>query len=174
MPLIDGATYGHGWHTSKFEVLREIIEGTDQKIVVFSQFEKAVTLGVAMCDSLGIGCVRHTGKESNKERDEQLTKWRCDSSVQVCFLTIASGSVGLNLTEASICVFMDKAWTIASNDQAANRLHRPGQKSAVTIYELLVRGSIEEWKIEEKLQGKLRLTEEIIQMAERRIKEVER
>jgi SNF2 family DNA or RNA helicase len=174
MPLLNGEKYGHSWHTSKFEVLLELIQSTEQKIVVFTQFERAVTLGMAMCEENGIKAVRHTGKENTRLRDEALSSFRKEEDVQVVWLTTQSGGVGLNLTEASICVFLDKVWSDAANEQAANRIHRPGQKNAVTIYELLVENSIETLRIEPLLNNKRELTEEIIKMANKRVKEEKR
>jgi SNF2 family DNA or RNA helicase len=174
MPLLNGEKFGHGWKTSKFEVLLELIQSTDQKIVVFTQFERAVTLGMAMCEENGIKAVRHTGKENTRLRDEALSAFRKENDVQVVWLTTQSGGVGLNLTEASICVFLDKVWSDAANEQAANRIHRPGQKKAVTIYELLVENSIETLRIEPLLNNKRELTEEIIKMADKRVREERR
>lgn len=171
MPLSDGASYGHGWHTSKFLALLELIQSTDQKIVVFSQFEKAITLLEEMCRHYGIGMVRHTGRETQKSRDLSLDSFRCDPNIQVVGLTTQSGGLGLNLTESSIAVFLDKMWVPAQNEQAAARIHRPGQKFACTVYELLIKNSIESWLVEEKLQGKKDLIKEIIKMHEESVKE---
>lgn len=171
MPLVDGREYGHGYKTSKFLALLEILTATDQKIVVFTQFEKAVTLGIDMCQAHGIGAVRHTGKENNTERDRNIERFKNDPDTQVIFLTIQSGGVGLNLVESCVAVFLDLAWTPATNLQASDRIHRKGQANNVTIYELQVKNSVEEWLIMPKLEGKKDLVKEIIKMAEEFIEE---
>ncbi len=165
MPTTD-EKMGHGYNTAKFKALLDLLESTDQKFVVFSQFERAVTLGMMMCEKHGIKAVRHTGKENTTNRDEAIKQFKCDPATQVIFLTIRSGGLGLNLTEAANCVFLDKDWTPAWNEQAAARIHRPGQKLPCTVYEILVQNSVESWLVEAKLQDKSDMIKEIIRMKE--------
>ena len=41
-------------------------------------------------------------------------------------------------------MLLDPWWNPAVEDQAADRAHRIGQRSAVTVYRLYVRGTVEE------------------------------
>lgn len=68
-----------------------------------------------------------------------------DLDVVVC--TIAKGGVGLTLTRASDAIFVERDWTPAINAQAEDRLHRIGQKDAVTIYNIRAKDTIDVSKI---------------------------
>lgn len=166
MPVEKNVKLGHGYNTAKFRALLELLQSTDQKFVVFSQFERAITLGMMMCAKHGIKAVRHTGVENERAKNEAIQTFKEDEDCQVIFLTIRSGGLGLNLTESSNCVFLDRDWVPAMNEQAAARIHRPGQKHKCVIYEILVENSIESWLVEEKLKGKSDMIKEIIRQSE--------
>lgn len=52
-------------------------------------------------------------------------------------LTIAAGGVGITLTRGSHVLRVDRHWTPSLNAQAVDRLHRIGQRSAVTVTDLV-------------------------------------
>jgi SNF2 family DNA or RNA helicase len=57
---------------------------------------------------------------------------------------LRAGGFGLNLTAADYVIIADPWWNPAVEDQAAGRAHRIGQERPVTVYRLVLRGSIEE------------------------------
>jgi len=59
-------------------------------------------------------------------------------------LTLGTGSVGLNLTEASYVHLVEPHWNPMVEEQAAARPHRIGQTKPVTLYRYIVENSIEE------------------------------
>ena len=60
--------------------------------------------------------------------------------------------MGLNLTGADVVIHYDPWWNVAVQNQATDRAHRIGQKNPVTVYKLIVQGTIEEniLKLQEK------------------------
>ena len=52
--------------------------------------------------------------------------------------------MGLNLTAADYVIHLDPWWNPAVEQQATDRAHRIGQTRPVTVYKLIVKGSIEE------------------------------
>jgi TATA-binding protein-associated factor len=59
-------------------------------------------------------------------------------------LTIAVGGLGLNLTAADTVIFLEHDWNPQKDIQAMDRAHRLGQKRAVNVYRILVKGTLEE------------------------------
>ena len=63
-------------------------------------------------------------------------------------ISLKTGGFGLNLTAADYVIHMDPWWNPAvedqAEDQASDRAHRIGQTRPVTVYRLVVKGSIEE------------------------------
>lgn len=65
-----------------------------------------------------------------------------DTEVLVC--GIRAASEGLTLTASSTVIFLELDFSPSRHDQAESRVHRLGQKNAVTVYYLIALGTIEE------------------------------
>lgn len=59
-------------------------------------------------------------------------------------LSTRAGGLGINLTAADTVIFYDSDWNPTIDSQAMDRAHRMGQTRQVTVYRLLVKGTIEE------------------------------
>ena len=62
----------------------------------------------------------------------------------VFLLTTRVGGLGINLTGANRIIIFDPDWNPSTDMQARERAWRIGQKREVTIYRLMIAGSIEE------------------------------
>jgi len=137
----------------KVDALFEIIDNTEEKVVVFSQFARVVDrLGLA-CNSKGIKYVKITGEVTGSDREVAVQTFQADPAYRVFLCGIKSGGVGITLTAAHIAVFMDKYWSPAINWQAQERLDRIGQTEKVSVIEILASDTIEE-RIEQMLDSK--------------------
>jgi SNF2 family DNA or RNA helicase len=133
--------------SNKIQAMLDIINGISGKVLVFSQYERAVTLACAALDKERppVPYVRYTGKENEKVRDVAVEKFMHDPSVKVMLMTTAAGGLGLTLTAATDAIFLDKMWNPEDNSQAEDRIHRIGQNNHVTIHELLSENTLDEW-----------------------------
>lgn len=134
--------------SNKIKAMMDIIEGTSGKVVIFSQYERAVSLACQAFDKASppIKYVRYTGKEGEKARNEAVEKFMNDPSVKVMIMTTAAGGLGLTLTVAHDAIFLDKMWNPEDNVQAEDRIHRIGQTADhVTIHEILSENTLDEW-----------------------------
>jgi len=59
-------------------------------------------------------------------------------------MSLKSGSLGLNLTEANHVILMDVWWNPFLEDQAIDRVHRFGQKKTVDVVRLTIGNTIED------------------------------
>ena len=76
-------------------------------------------------------------------------------------ISLKAGGTGLNLTGADMVIHYDPWWNVAVQNQATDRAHRIGQKSKVSVFKLIVKGTIEE-KILKMQEEKQNLADEIL------------
>ena len=134
----------------KLEEFRNIIisllEQKGVKIVIFSQWVRMLILAHwAIQDQLGdeTEAVFFTGRQSKKQRVENICRFHDDPDVRIFFATDAGG-VGINLQKAAnICINLDLPWNPAVMEQRIARIHRLGQGHPVQIYNLITENSIE-------------------------------
>jgi len=149
--------------SAKFDELMDIIQENkgEHKIAVFSQFRQGIELFGKRLDEAGIDWVSVTGTVSEEDRRENTRKFQEDPNTRIMLATIEAAGLGLTWTSADIAVFLDRHWTPAINQQAEDRLHRMGQKNAVTIINLVAKDTVEE-RIENMLAKKTRDFDSII------------
>jgi len=149
--------------SAKFDALMDIIEENCQhrKIVVFSQFRKAIELFAPKLEEKGIGYAMVTGEVKQKDRAEATRRFQEDPETRVMLATIEAGGLGLTWTAADMAVFLDRHWTPGINTQAEDRLHRIGQDKSVDIINLVAKNTVEQ-HIENLLATKAKSFEAII------------
>jgi len=145
----------------KIDVLIDILHGTNQKVLIFSQFAKAVKLVAERLKSEDIGYVTFTGETSENERNNAIKQFQTNPEVRVFLATMQTGGTGVTLTAASLVIFLDKHWTPAINEQAVDRTRPHLQKQPIQIIEILARDTIDEM-VEDVLQGKVSIVEAVI------------
>lgn len=114
------------------------------KSVVFSGWTSHLDLIQIALEDHGIRFVRLDGKMSRTQRATSLQVFRDDPEVPVILVSITAGGLGLNLTTASRVFVMEPQFNPAAEAQAADRVHRLGQKREVTITRFIMDGSFEE------------------------------
>jgi SNF2 family DNA or RNA helicase len=152
--------------SSKMKAMMDILEGTAGKVVVFSQYERAVSLACRAFEKANppIEYVRYTGEENEKARNLALEKFSKDPDVKVMIMTTSAGGLGLTLTEAPDAIFLDKMWNPEDNVQAEDRIHRMGQLSDnIVIHEILAEDTLDEW-VENILNTKTSIDASVMDM----------
>ena len=81
--------------------------------------------------------------------------------VPVFLISLRAGGTGLNLTGADVVIHYDPWWNLAVQNQATDRAHRIGQQRKVTVYKLIMKGTVEE-KILAMQEAKKKLAEDIL------------
>lgn len=107
--------------------LVEDYEENEQPLVVFSAHRDPVD---ALAEREGWDTI--TGDTPPEKRSEIVDAFQ-GGRLKGLALTIQAGGVGLTLTRAHECVFVDLAWTPALNAQAEDRLCRIGQDRGVVV-----------------------------------------
>jgi len=145
-------------------ILNNVFESSDEKVVIFSQWERMTRLIAAELDKLGIRYeYLHGGVPSEKRKVlmENFTELP-ESRV---FISTDAGSTGLNLQVASILINIDLPWNPAILEQRIARIYRIGQQRNIQIINLVAPSSLEE-RILSTLNFKTSLFEGILDNGE--------
>jgi SNF2 family DNA or RNA helicase len=111
------------------------------KVLVFSQFARMLELLEQHLCMRKIGCLRLDGQ--TRDRQPIIDRFNQDPDVSVFLISMKAGGFGLNLTAADTVILFDPWWNPMVEEQAADRVHRFGQKRPVTVYRLLTEETIE-------------------------------
>jgi SNF2 family DNA or RNA helicase len=121
--------------SSKIDNLLDLIqnEADGQKMIIFSRFEKMISLVEGVLNKNKIKCTRITGKEKDSKLRQKNRELFQDpkSGVNVILITTA-GSESLNLQAAEHFVFLDHPWSEGDLVQLIGRMVRIGS-SYVTV-----------------------------------------
>ncbi|WP_352423852.1 DEAD/DEAH box helicase [Proteiniphilum sp.] len=141
-------------------ILDEFLDGSQEKAVIFSQWERMTRLVAAELDKKGIRYEYLHGGVPSAKRKDLMDNFMNDPDCRV-FLSTDAGSTGLNLQAASLIVNMDLPWNPAVLEQRIARIHRMGQKNNVQVINLVSTGTIEEQMLD-KLNFKSSMFEGIL------------
>jgi SWI/SNF-related matrix-associated actin-dependent regulator of chromatin subfamily A-like protein 1 len=84
------------------------------------------------------------GRDAVPEREATVRAFQAGDGPQLLIAATRVAAQGFTLTRASNVAFLELEWTPAMHDQAEDRLHRIGQRDAVTAWYLLAAGTIDE------------------------------
>lgn len=141
------------------ELINRAIEG-EHKMLIFSQFTSMLDILSKELEQRKISYYIITGATAKEKRLELVKKFNSDD-VPIFLISLKAGGTGLNLTGADMVIHYDPWWNISAQNQATDRAHRIGQTKIVTVYKLIVKGTIEE-KIVKMQQDKADLANEIL------------
>lgn len=88
--------------------------------------------------------VKISGNMSIEDRNESIRKFKEEVS-QILIATPQSAKEGLTLTVANNAIFYDRSFSLDDYLQAQDRIHRISQTKECNIYNIMIKGSIDEW-----------------------------
>ena len=125
------------------ELLSELAEQPDRKIILFSEWRKMLDLIEPILGEIELPFVRLDGHVPQKDRAAIVRRFQTDPDCRVIIMTNA-GSTGLNLQAANTVINVDLPWNPAILEQRVARAHRMGQKNPVDVFLLVTEDTIEE------------------------------
>lgn len=155
--LSDGTHIEFIQDAGKFQELHNIIMDYRDKIVVWCNF---VPLVKYLTNKYGGSAVSFYGDMSEQEREEALRKFKKEEQYRLFIGQVATGGLGLNLTEAQTEIFFDLPNSPMLYLQAQDRCHRIGTTGTVSIIHLLSQDSID-LKIMKSIQKKIKLIDKL-------------
>lgn len=110
------------------EIAREVLDSGEQ-LVIFTEFLDSARALKAELEEYGVGFI--TGDVNDKEVQQHKEKFQA-GLLKLMICTFKRGGVGHTLTAASTVILHDRPWRPGDAEQGEDRLHRQGQRSAVT------------------------------------------
>ena len=150
-----------------FNILEQVLQTGDEKIVIFSQWERFTRLIALELDRLKIGYANLNGQVASHKRKNLFDQFNNDADCRI-FLSTDAGGVGLNLQAGSLLINMDLPWNPAVLEQRIGRIYRHGQKRNINIINLVAQHTIEHSMLG-KLKFKTALSEGILDNGEANI-----
>lgn len=124
------------------DLVRNGIQG-GHKILLFSQFTSMLAIIGKRLSAEEIPYYTLTGSTPKEDRMQMVQAFE-NGGVPVFLISLKAGGTGLNLTAADMVIHYDPWWNVAAQDQATDRAHRIGQEKQVTVFKLIMKGTIEE------------------------------
>lgn len=156
MPNFEGSS-------SKLERLMEYLEearANGKRVVLFSQFTSMLKIIRERLDAIDVDYHYLDGQTKNEDRMHLTTRFNTGEK-DLFLISLKAGGTGLNLTGGDTVILYDSWWNPAIEDQAADRVHRFGQKKSVQIIRLITTGTIEE-RINDLQEKKRELIDSVI------------
>ncbi len=129
-----------------------------EKKIVFTQYLKSLDYLTDLLDREKINYTTFSGKMSTSEKNRSIADFKNEAPV---LLSTESGGEGRNLQFCRTIVNFDLPWNPMKIEQRIGRLHRIGQTRDVFIFNLSVRGTIEDY-IVDILDNKINMFEMVI------------
>ena len=119
------------------------IAAEDEKMIIWTTFVKNVDyLYEKYKDKYG--AVRFYGALSLLDREKAVKQFK-EGDAKIFIATPQSAKEGLTLTVANNAIFYDRGFSLDDYLQAQDRIHRISQDKPCHIYNIMIRGSIDEW-----------------------------
>ncbi|NHN35277.1 DEAD/DEAH box helicase [Paenibacillus agricola] len=154
-------------------MVSELREAGDS-CLIFTQY---IGMGRMLADVLGVQqgepVLYLNGSTPKVERDRMIEAFQATDGTGpgIFILSLKAGGVGLNLTAANHVFHYDRWWNPAVENQATDRAYRMGQKRNVQVHKFISLGTLEE-KIDEMLESKMSLSDNVISTSESWITEL--
>ncbi len=128
------------------QILEGVVNDTEEKIIIFSQFTTLLDLLEVPITGRGWGFIRYDGSMTAKARNEAVLRFRdpANTTCRIMLISIKAGNSGLNLIAASQVIIMDPFWNPFIEEQAIDRTHRFGQRKDVKVHRILTKNTVED------------------------------
>ena len=137
-----GAVYSDTGETLEFDiknrykVLREAIDETQQKILIFVPFKNTIEILYEKLKADGFSSAIINGDVSAHKRAEIFKAFQETSSPRILIIQPQAAAHGVTLTAADTVVWWGPTPSLETYAQANARAHRAGQKHPVTVIRL--------------------------------------
>lgn len=125
------------YNSDKLEAFRDLVESTNERLIVFYNFNAELEALKCICEALGRPISLVNGKlralQNYEDKDDSIT-----------FIQYQAGATGLNLQKANRIIYYTPPLSSELYEQSRKRIHRIGQHKTCFYYQLTCKESVEE------------------------------
>lgn len=143
----------------KLQAFRELVESTQDRLIVFYNFTAEYLAMVQIAEELG-----RPQSIVNSQQKQLLNYEQYDNSIT--FIQYQAGAMGLNLQKANKIIYFTLTDKSELYEQSKKRIHRIGQEQPCFYYMLMCKGSVEE-AVLQTLEMRKDFTDELFNEYER-------
>ena len=147
---------------NRYKVLREVIDESSQKILVFVPFKHAINILTEKLRAEGITTEVIQGSVSAPKRTEIFRTFQTTPDPRVLVIQPQAAAHGVTLTAANTVVWWGPTSSLETYDQANARVHRSGQKHKSTVIQL--QGSAAEKHVYRLLDKRINVHADLINL----------
>lgn len=146
------------YNKHKYEKLKELIESTESRIIIFYNFKEEYINIKNLCIKLGKPIAVVNGDKRDLDAYE-------NNDDAVVLIQYQAGAMGLNLQKSNIIIYFSLPLSSELFEQSKKRTHRIGQEKVCIYYYLITEKSIEE-KILNTLKMRKNFTDNLFKLEE--------
>lgn len=146
----------------RYQVLREVIDESSQKVLIFVPFKHTIDVLTAKLRKDGITTEVIRGDVPASKRTEIFKRFQETDDPQVLVIQPQSAAHGVTLTAANTVVWWGPTSSLETYAQANARVHRSGQKHKCTVVQL--QGSEAERRVYKLLDNRIDVHTQIIDL----------
>lgn len=126
--------------SDKIQIVDELIESLDKKIVIFAEFKYSIKL---LKDLMIKRKIKHVTLDGDQEDKNIWRKFQSDESIKVIICQYQSGSAGIDLFASDTIIYYEPTLRSTTLEQSRDRIHRSGQTSKCSYLHLITKGTVE-------------------------------
>jgi len=157
------ATLGLPDDSAKLDAVLDLIQDTDERVLVFTLFRPTVACLARRLEAAKIPHATIHGGVDLAGREEAARRLNAGEA-RVLVGTLQAAGVGLNLPGASTVIFVDKHYNPEKQQQAEDRAHRVTSTRRVRVVSLLCAGTVDT-VVERILARKLSMQQAVLGQA---------
>ena len=122
-------------------LVKEILS-RDEKVIIWTNYLYNIDYFMKKFEKYN--CVKICGSMSSEDRNKSVKEFKTGDA-KILIATPQAAKEGLTLTVANNAIFYDRGFSLDDYLQAQDRIHRISQDKDCNIYNIMIRGSIDEW-----------------------------
>ena len=133
-------------HQQKVNVLNEILDETDGKVIIFANYIYNINQIVAFLQhKYGKNTtVSIYGAVDVKSRQEAVRRIQEDDDTRFIVINPTTGGFGLTLTAVNTVIYFSNNYNLEVRMQSEDRAHRMGQKGTVVYIDIVAKNTLDE------------------------------